>query len=456
MHDNSSSSNKRQIGLFALTMLAIVSVDSLRNISIAAQYGPSLLIFYGFAVLTFFFPLAFITAKLATEYPVTGGSFVWIEKAFGKKLGYASIWLQWIYNMIWYPTIFVFISSTLANLIHPGLEQNKTFVLTISLAFFWLLTQVHSFGMRATGWVGIVGALVGTLVPMFTIIGLGMIWLLGGHPSATPLEWNTVLPNTHDFKNLAYFSNILFSLLGLEVIAMHAGNVKNPVRNYPRALLVSAIVIPATLALSALSLCIILPTEKISLVNGTMEVFTLFFAAWHFSIGATLAGICVIAGGLAIASSWMIGLAKGFHTALVSTGHIPWGHRLNRNGVPSRILFVQGILYSVLLSAFLFFGSINTSYWMLSALTAQFALLYYVLFFMAAFKLLRKKKGLLTNRWVSIPVVVASLTCIGGLLAGFLPPDEIPSGKILYYEIFLIAGIALMAFLPGLVIRRWR
>lgn len=456
MQSSSAPTNKRPIGLFALTMLAIVSVDSLRNISIAAQYGPSLLTFYAFAALAFFFPLALVTSRLASQYPVTGGSFVWIEKAFGRQFGYASVWLQWIYNMIWYPTIFVFISTTLAELTHPGLGQHKGFVLCTSLGLFWLLTAVHTIGLNAIRWLGVIGAIVGTLLPMSIMIGLGAYWTLQGHPQATPLHWHALLPDSHSLNNLAYFSNILFSLLGLEVIAMHAGNVKSPQRNYPLALLVSAIVIPISLALSSLALCMILPAGKISMVSGTMDVFRLFFDALHIRSGALFAGICVIAGGLAIASSWMLGLARGLHTALLSAGHTPWALRLNTHGIPARILVIQAVIYSILLGVFLLFDSINTSYWILSAMTSQFALLYYILLFMAALKLHRSKTGSLPGFWTTFPPILAALTCFAGLLIGFLPPEDISAGKILNYELALLIGMFVMLILPGIFIRRFR
>ena len=71
-----------ELGWLALVMMAIISVDSLRNLPIAAQFGVSLITFYGIAGLFFFVPLAWVTSKLAITYPKTGGSYVWIREAF--------------------------------------------------------------------------------------------------------------------------------------------------------------------------------------------------------------------------------------------------------------------------------------------------------------------------------------------------------------------------------------
>ena len=342
----------RYLGLFQLVMIAIVSVDSLRNVPIGAQYGLSLITFYLFAGLAFFVPLAWVTSQLAVRFPNVGGSYLWVEAAFGRSFGYLSIWLQWTYNIIWYPTIFAFISGTLASLIYPGLETNKWFILLSCAGLFWLITYIHSFGLRASSWISSISAIIGTLLPMSFLIGFGVYWVVSGHPTAVSLDIASLLPNAEKLKNLAYFSNILFSLLGLEVIAMHAGNVTNPHTSYPRGVLISASIVLTTLILSSLSLCVVIAPAKLTLLTGIMDVFKQFFASYHVSYGSTIMGWCIILGGLGIASSWMIGLARGLHVALMATNAPKLLQKLNRNGVPLNVLYFQGIVYTCLLFIF--------------------------------------------------------------------------------------------------------
>lgn len=414
---------KRNLGLLALIMMAIISVDSLRNIPIAAQYGLSLITFYGLAGLFFFFPLAWVTSKLATSYPKTGGSYIWIKEAFGPRWGHIAISLQWIYNIIWYPTIFAFITSTLASLLSPGLENSKWFILSTSLGFFWMLSLCHSRGIRMSGWMSIGSAVIGTLLPMLFIIGFAAYWLVSGHASATPLQWSALLPTTYDMKNIGFFSNILFSVLGLEVIAVHAGNVSMPDKTYPRALMISAVLILMTLVCSSLGLCIIMPAQKISLVSGLMDTLQIFFSAYHITHVTWLIGICIIIGGLGIASAWMISLARGLHVSLCVMNAPAWLQKLNKHDMPSRVLLLQAIVYSVLLSTFIFFQNINTSYWILSAITAQFALFYYILLFAAAMKLIRQVRPRQSQIASVLLPTMAGVVCILGIISACLPPN---------------------------------
>lgn len=433
------SKKYNNIGLFSLVMIAIVSVDSLRNLPVVAQYGFSLVTFYAIAGLLFFFPLAWVTSKLATKYPDTGGSYIWISKAFGSSYGYMGILLQWLYNIIWYPTIFAFITATIASLIAPDLQNNKWFLLFTSLGLFWLISLLHCRGLRTSSWISITGAIVGTLFPMILIITMAIYWLASGKPSVTPMSFGALLPTAHQFRNIGFFSNILFSLLGLEIIAMHAGNVRNPLKTYPRAIIISAVTILLTLTCSSLALCVIMPVEKISLVNGLSDVLQIFFASFPIHHASLIIRLCIIVGAIGISAAWMIGLARGFHVSICAMKAPTFLQRLNKNEMPSGVLFLQAVLYTVLMCVFLLFPDVNSSYWLLSVITAQFALLYYVLVFFAAYKLLQQQEQSFINKILSIVLPgVAATICLVGIIAGFIPPDLIYTNSQLQYQSLLI------------------
>ena len=445
----------RYMGIFQLVMIAIVSVDSVRNLPIGAQYGVSLVTFYLFAGVAFFVPLAWITSQLAVRFPHIGGSYLWIKAAFGNAFGYLSIWLQWTYNIIWYPTIFAFISGTLASLLHPGLETNQWFILITCAGFFWFITFIHSFGMRASSWISTVSAMIGTLLPMGFLIGFGVYWVVSSHPLAISLDRHALIPDAHALKNLAYFSNILFGLLGLEVIAMHAGNVNIPQKAYPKALLTSVVIILMTLIFSSLSLCLVISPEKLTLLTGIMDVFKLFFESIHMPFGAALMGWCIILGGFGIASSWMIGLARGLHVALMSMPNPNRLQVLNKHGVPVNVLCFQGVVYTLLLSAFLLLPNVSSSYWILSAMAAQFALLYYVILFSASIKLLRSIPQSKTRAFLNTVLPVsAGLVSIMGIVVGFLPPSTIAAGQLVKYELFMVVSIVIFCVIPFFVLRK--
>ena len=121
---------KKVLSLFTLVMINVIAVDSLRNLSISAEYGLSLVFFYGIALIGFFIPIISVAAELATGWPKIGGLYVWTREAFGERWGFVVIWLQWIYNVVWFPTILAFVAATLSYLINPALANHKGYVLS--------------------------------------------------------------------------------------------------------------------------------------------------------------------------------------------------------------------------------------------------------------------------------------------------------------------------------------
>ena len=74
----------KKLGFFAVAMMNIVIVANLQMITATAIYGYSLIFFYLIAGLLFFLPCILLISQLSTAYPLTGGSYLWVEKAFGK------------------------------------------------------------------------------------------------------------------------------------------------------------------------------------------------------------------------------------------------------------------------------------------------------------------------------------------------------------------------------------
>ncbi|KTD09440.1 APC family permease [Legionella jamestowniensis] len=445
---------KKVLSVFSLVMINIIAVDSLRTLPISAKLGLPLVTYYAVAAFTFFIPVALVAAELATAYPNTGGLYVWVREAFGRRAGFITIWLQWIYNVVWYPTILAFIAATLSYLFAPQLANNKFYLLGTTLSLFWIFTLLNCFGMKISSIVSIIGATLGTILPMVGISILGVLWLLQGRPLAVDMPSNW-LPDFSSIGNLSLFSAVLFGLLGMEMSAVHAEEVKNPQRDYPRAILYSALLIFATLVFGSLAIVIVVPNPQLSVVSGLIDAYAVFFNAYNLPKMTAVIALLIILGGLSGVSAWIIGPTKGL---LVSAqdGSLPEiFSKINRYGAPVAILMTQGIIFSLLSSVFILFDSINAAYWILSDLSAQMALLVYVFMFSAAIKLRYSKPD--QPRSYKIPggnavmwlvAGVGTLCCITAMLIGFVPPTQIPISNVFFFEAFLIGGLFLFVVIP--------
>ncbi|WP_419420574.1 APC family permease [Legionella sp. D16C41] len=445
---------KKVLSVFSLVMINVIAVDSLRTLPMSAKLGLPLISYYGVAAITFFIPIALVAAELATAYPKTGGIYVWVREAFGQRAGFITIWLQWIYNVVWYPTILAFIAATFSYLFAPELANNKLYLLTTTISAFWLFTLLNCFGMRLSSWVSTIGAIFGTILPMLIIIGLGIIWLLQGRPSA--VDWSSSwLPDFSNLGNLSLFAAVLFGLIGVEMSAVHAEEVKNPHRDYPRAILYSIFIIFLTLVLSSLAIVAVVPNAKLSVVSGLIDAFAIFFNSYNMAWMTFVIALLIILGGLSGVSAWIIGPTKGLLIA-ARDGSLPnIFARVNQYGSPVAILIIQGIIFTLLTSVFILFDSVNAAYWLLSDLCAQMALLVYIFMFAAAIKLRYSQPNLPRvyrvpggNAVMWLISLTGILCCLVAMLIGFVPPTQIPIENIAFFEAFLIIGLFVFVAIP--------
>jgi len=454
------STKRRVLSVFTLVMINIIAIDSLRNLPANAQMGLGITLFYVLAAVFFLLPCILITAELATHRPKTGGAYVWVREAFGPRWGFANIWLQWIYNVFWYPTILSFIAVNIAYLINPALANSKAFMLPMIIGMFSIATLVNTFGMKLSSMVSTLSALFGTIIPMLFVIGLGLAWLLEGKTMAITPTTQHFFPNVLHLNNLAFFVVVLFSLMGLEMSAVHAEEVKNPQRDYPRALLYSGLIILITLIASSTAIAIIVPKTSLSIVSGLDQAFAIFLNAFHLHWMLPIAILLIVLGAFGGMSAWVIGPTKGLAVAAEDNCAPKMFASRTRNNVPVPVLLLQWLVVIALCCLFLFFKYISTWYWILSDLTAQLALLFYVILFAAAIRL-RYKTPENPNAFripggkfgIWLVGCLGIVTCLVAIGLGFIPPDSVKIGNIFVYEGILIGGVVIFSALPFLICR---
>ena len=139
----SSLTKTTGLGTFALVMLITGSIDSIRNLPATALFGSALIFFFIFSAIVFLIPAALVSAELSSTWTEKGGIYHWVKLAFGEKIAFLAIWLQWINTMVWFPTVLSFMAATAAYLFAPSLVQNKAYLITLILSMFWLLTWVN-------------------------------------------------------------------------------------------------------------------------------------------------------------------------------------------------------------------------------------------------------------------------------------------------------------------------
>jgi putative glutamate/gamma-aminobutyrate antiporter len=458
-HETPETKGPRVLGAGSIALISLAAVLTLRGMPTVAEYGWSSISFYALGALFFFIPLALVAAELATGWPRAGGVYAWVKEAFGDRAGFLAVWFEWVENIVWFPTVLSFVAATLAFVIHPSLANNKLYLVIAMLTIFWALTLANFFGMRWTSRLNNVGVIAGTLFPALVLIALGAYWLLAGRHNQIPFHASKVVPNLHGAGNLVFFAGVLLGYAGIEMAGFHAKETRNPGRDYPRAILLAAVLIVAVSVLGTLAIAFVVPAHKLSLVSGLLQAFDFFFhaigiGAWATKVMAALTGL----GTLALISTWLLGPAKGLYAAESSGNVPPELHYVNKRHVPVAILVAQGSLGSLFALLFLFVPSINTSYWMLSALTTQILVLMYILVFAAALRLRYtqphtprpyKLPGGIAGMWI-----VAGMGLVGsifGLVIGFVPPSGLSHWPTPIYVGAMFVAIVICSVPPFII-----
>ncbi len=443
------------LGVFSLAMITAVSVDSVRNLPATALFGSSLIVFFFLGALFFLLPSALVSSELASCRKDHAGVYTWVKEAFGAQVGFLAVWFQWIENVIWYPTILSFVAGTIAYLLSPDLVANKTFLITVILSSFWGVTLINLMGIKASANFSNFCAIAGLIIPMILIISLGAVWLFSGSPLQIQFTAQAMLPHLNDTHMWVALTGIILSFCGMEIATVHAADVQNPQRAYPRAMLIATLMIVVTLVCGALSIAMVLPEQKISLVAGIMQAFHFFFKVYHLDWVLPFITLMLVIGGMGGVNNWIIAPTRGLLVA-AKDGQLPVHmQRENSSGAPNVLLVYQAIIVSIVTLVFLLMPSVNGSYWLLTALAAQLYMLMYLLLFAAGIRLRYSK--IPHSHGFKIPGgnwgmwIVASAGIIGAMttfIIGFIPPTNIKIGGIWHYEMLLIIGLIFMSLPP--------
>jgi len=437
----------------------VTAVVSLRGLPAEAEYGMSSAFYYLFAAIVFLIPTALVAAELAAMFSdKQGGVFRWVGEAFGKRMGFLAIWLQWVESTIWYPTVLTFGAVSLAFIGMNGthdmaLASNRIYTLVVVLAIYWLATFISLKGMSWVGKVSKIGGLVGTIIPAGLLVVLAIVYLASGGHSQLDFH-GSFFPDLSNFNNLVLASSIFLFYAGMEMGGIHVKDVENPSRNYPKAVFIGSFVTVLIFVLGTYSLGIIIPKDDINLTQSLLVGFDRYFAYIRASWLSPVIAVALAFGVLAGVLTWVSGPSKGIF-AVGRAGYLPpFFQKTNKNGVQRNILLIQGGIVTLLGLLFVVMPSVQSFYQILSQLTVLLYLIMYLLMFAAAIYLRYSMKKAnrpfrIGSKGNGLMWIVGGVGFLGSLLAfilSFIPPGQIEVGsKAMWYAVLVIGCIVVVA-----------
>jgi amino acid transporter len=446
--------SKKVLGLFALAMINVAAVLSIRNFPSMAVYGWSCVGWYVIGAVFFLIPISLAGAELATGWPQGGGVYAWVKEAFGEKGGFTALFCEWSNNLVWFPTVLSFIASTLAFALTPSLANSGLYMFTVMMIAFWGTTAIAYFGEEASTKFGNIGVIIGSIIPSLLIIILGVWWLGSGAAIVLPPFSLDAMVPVVNMSTLPFFATVILLFAGMEMAGFHALETKNPQKDFPKAMALSAVIIVICTVLATLSIAMVIPADKLNLASGVMQAIQYFFAAAHVPWLVAPMAVLITLGGVVSLAAWLIGPAKGLGIVAEEGNMPPIFDRTNKYGAPVAVLIIQALIGSVVSLLYVFLPSVNQAYWILSAMTVELLCIVYVLIFAAVIKLRYSQPD--APRPFKIPGGMPGIWIVGGLgilgttfafLVGLMPPSYFQTGGLAYVGAVLL-GTFLLAVPP--------
>ncbi len=455
------------LGVIALTLMTAALFLTLRNMPMMAAAGLEMVFFNFVTVFAFLIPIALVSAELATAWP-KNGIFHWAEAAFGTRWGFTAVWLQWVQSLFGITSILSYVAASLTYAFDPGLGNNRYFIVAVILVVYWTATFANLHGTRASGLISSVCLSVGVLLPSVVLIGLAVLYVVQGHPlhlnlAMTLGNW---LPLGHPERSLVLFLSFIFGVVGIEVSASHAREVRNVRRNYPIAVFTAAVLGFFLTLLGGLAVAVIIPTNRLDLVSGAVQTLAYLFNTYHMVWLVPVVSLLVALGAAGQVSTWVVGPVKGLWAAGRAGNLPPILQEVNARGVPRNLLLVQALAMSTVTLVFLVIPSVDIAFLLLTSVAVVLYSVMYLFLFAAAIRLRYTKPdiprpyrvpgGRVWGLW--LVAGTGFLTTFLCLLIGFLPPG-VGLGAARYAGLILfilLLMLALPLFLEHFRPARWQ
>ncbi|MEE2525544.1 amino acid permease [Hyphobacterium sp. HN65] len=217
--------------------------------------------------------LALVLARLAGRTTRTGGPYAYAHDAFGDLPGFLIAWGYWASVWIATPTVALAFVGYL-GVFFPALNDNPMTQLAIALALLWGLTLVSIRGVREAGFVQLLMTFL-KLIPLILIIFAGLAFGSAENlPAFNPSEGSfiSVLATTALLT--------MWAFAGMEAGVIPAGEVENPQKTMPRAIITGVITVTIVYIASTAAVMMLVPADQLAASTSPFSQAARVLGTW--------------------------------------------------------------------------------------------------------------------------------------------------------------------------------
>ncbi|WP_462259390.1 amino acid permease [Vagococcus teuberi] len=451
--------NTKKLSLFSFFAMTASLFITVYEYPTFAESGKTLIFLSLVCGLFWFLPVALCAAEIGTVEAFDGGGiFGWVGKTLGEKFGFAAIFFQWFQITVGFVTMSYFIIGALSYALKcPEMNDNKLIKFLVVVLIFWLLTFLQFKGTNTTSQIAKAGFVIGIIIPVTVLLIFTIKYVMSGHTITHSFMDKSFFPNKQTFSSLVTF---ILAYVGVEASASHIKSLDNPQKNYPLMMIYLVITGIVLSTIGGTTVSMVVPARNLSLNSGVIQAFETLILKGnpHLSWLVEILAIMLAFGVLAQVSSWIVSPTEGLRY-VADQGLLPKScQKINKNGVPTSLLIIQGVIVTIWAAVLTFGGGGNAvSFLTAISLTVVIYLCGYLLFFIGYFVLIFKKSNQQLKRAYEVPggrkvkALLASLGMVMSLLAlvsSFIAPSELKANEAKTYLITLAFSSVITVLLP--------
>lgn len=301
--------------------------------------GPGIIVSYAIGGFIIYLVMRAL-GEMAIKNPVAGSFSRYARDYIGPFAGYITGWNYW----------FLWIVTCMAEITAVGIYMQFWFPDTPqwawALAALLIMTTVNFLSVKAYGELEYWFALIKIItIVLMIIVGFGMIFFGLGNGGdaigfANLFEHGGFLPNGVTGLIMS-FQMVMFAYLGIEMLGVTAGEVKNPEKNLKRAI---NTVFYRIMIFYVLSLTVILSIYPWDAITGQNSPFVLTFEKIGIPGAAGIVQFVVLTAALSSCNSGIFSTARMLFN-LAQQGESPKQfQRTTKSGVPGIAIIVSAIV----------------------------------------------------------------------------------------------------------------
>ena len=335
-------------------------------------------------------------AEVSAAIPKTGGMMVYIEEIYGKKLGFLTGWMQ---SVLFFPATIAAISVMFGQQA-AILLGNESLVIPMTVGVILLIGVLNTFGSKTSGAIQTVST-VCKLIPLVLIIVFGFIKGDGNNPIVQPLVAEGISPTGVIGQLLVA---ILFAYDGWINVGAIAGEMKNPGKDLPKAIVGGLSLVMGVYVVINLAYLWVLPASELAkYASPASAVAEVLFG----SIGGKIINVGILVSVFGCINGYLLtGPRITYTLGKQKTIPVIFG-KLNKNDVPANAT----LLMAVLSALYALSGQFN----LLSDLAMFAVWSFYVLTFIGVMKLRKTKPQMERPYKVPLYPIIPIIAIVGGV-----------------------------------------